>query len=96
MKLEVGEFYLNARGELVNIDEVNEDKIFYDSNCFTYYEDGSYIIQETKKDLIAHIPKELHFRICELIRGYHTIDSVKIFIDDCYKNKEKPLHFIDN
>lgn len=87
MKLEVGEFYLNANGEIIKIVEIhinNSNTEFYDSNSNSYSENGKFYIEsivESCIDLIAHIPKELHHSICELINDYHTNNYVKEYED---------------
>lgn len=40
---------------------------------------------ERKDKIVAHIPKELHFRLCEIIEDYHIDIEVKEFIDNNYK-----------
>ena len=84
MKLEAGEVYLRASGEIVKI-------IYCDSACcydideVEYLHDGKYVCGYRSNDLIAHIPKELHFRLCEIIEDYHIDIDVKEFIDNNYK-----------
>lgn len=93
MKLEVGEFYLNANGEIIKIVEIhinNSNTEFYDSNSNSYSENGKFYIEsivESCIDLIAHIPKELHFDIIKTIKAYHSDNSIKEYIDYAYNNK---------
>lgn len=43
---------------------------------------------QSKDKTVSHIPKELHYRICELIKDYHTSDRVKVFINSNYENRK--------
>ena len=77
MKLEIGEFYLTSEGEIAKIDGIDGDN-FLDSNFNSYKESGQYLSglfplsKHSKYDLIAHIPKELHYKIIKVINEYHT------------------------
>lgn len=76
MKLEVGEFYLTSEGEIAKIDGKDGDK-FLDSNFNSYNESGQYLSglfplsKHCKYDLIAHIPKELHFELLKMVNDYY-------------------------
>lgn len=85
MKLEVGEFYLSASGEIVNINGKDED-MFLDTNSNGYFLNGNVRPKDkiSSYDLIAHIPKQLHFRLYEIIEDYYTDFLVKKFIDANY------------
>ena len=91
MKLEVGEFYLSANGNITKIIECTDceelqDEYNYKSNDDEWYRyDGNYGENNSGKDLIAHIPKQLHFRLCEIIEDYYIDGDVKEFIDNNYK-----------
>jgi len=87
MKLEVGEFYLSAGGEIVEINFFNKFSMFEDINCNTYLENGKCNGDCREFDLIAHIPKELHYKICDLINDYHTIPIIRDSINNIYKKK---------
>ena len=41
----------------------------------------------SNRNLIAHIPKELHFDIIKTIKAYHSDNSIKEYIDYAYNNK---------
>lgn len=86
MKLEVGEFYLSASGEIVNINGKDGD-MFLDTNSNGYFLNGNVRPKDkiSVYDLIAHIPKALHFRLCEIIEDYYIDGDVKEFIDEHYK-----------
>ena len=87
MKLEVGEFYLSASGEVIKIDTFKEDS-FISNTKDSFFKNGLYINGEKHKfDLIAHIPKELHFDIIKTIKAYHSDNSIKEYIDYAYNNK---------
>ena len=91
MKLITGEFYLNAHGGIIKISKINKDGHYQDGNKTIYIDSGKeangYDIK-SDRDLIAHIPKQLHFRLCEIIEDYYTDIDVKEFIDDNYKMME--------
>lgn len=84
MKLEVGEFYLTEDGRVIKILE-NGKYQFLDKDDFIYDENGINDESNTNRNLIAHIPKQLHFRLCEIIEDYHIDIDVKEFIDNNYK-----------
>jgi len=87
MKLEVGEFYLSASGEVIKIDTFKEDS-FISNTKDSFFKNGLYINGEKHKfDLIAHIPKELHHSICELINDYHTNNYIKEYEDAVIQTK---------
>lgn len=88
MKLEVGEFYLTEDGRIIKITENKQKDLFLDSDDYFYNEIGVNDIINTNRNLIAHIPKQLHFRLCEIIEDYYTDIDVKEFIDDNYKMME--------
>lgn len=86
MKLEVGEFYLSANGEIVNING-KDGYMFLDTNSNGYFLNGHARPKDKTSvyDLIAHIPKKLHFRLCEIIEDYHIDIDVKELVDNNYK-----------
>ena len=61
MKLEINEFYLNASNEIIKIIG-KKDNVYFSSPLAGYHETGKAIpsVDDSKFDLIAHIPKELH------------------------------------
>ncbi|MGL5752144.1 MAG: hypothetical protein ACRCXT_16545 [Paraclostridium sp.] len=85
LKLESGEFYLTEDGRITKIVEKQEKDLYLDSDDYFYNDIGVNDIANTNRNLIAHIPKELHYRICELINDYHTNNEVKEFIDKIMK-----------
>lgn len=87
MKLEVGEFYLTEDGRIIKIDENKQKDLFLDSDDYFYNEIGVNDIINTNRNLIAHIPKELHFDIIKTIKAYHSDKSIKEYIDYAYNNK---------
>lgn len=78
MKLEVGEYYLSANGNITKIvdyidNEDKEDEYNYKSNDDEWYRyDGSYGTEIKNRDLIAHIPKSLHQHILNEINSFYT------------------------
>lgn len=98
MKLKVGEFYLREDKTIVQLvrmaTKLHNNESFVDSNLNVYVpkgfmisikEDGNPV--EKRSDIVAHIPKELHYRIYTLVKDYHTNNDVKNFIDDVYMDK---------
>lgn len=94
MKLEVGEFYLSANGNITKIIECTDceelqDEYNYKSNDDEWYRhDGNYGENNSEKDLIAHIPKELHYSICSMVEDYHTKKLTKTIVNFNYVVKE--------
>lgn len=87
MKLEVGEFYLTEDGRIIKIDENKQKDLFLDSDDYFYNEIGVNDFINTNRNLIAHIPKELHHSICELINDYHTNNYIKEYEDAVIQTK---------
>lgn len=87
MELKVGEFYLTEDGRIIKIAEKCDDNNYLDGDDYYYNKSGINDITDTKRNIIAYIPKELHYKIYELINDYHTNDEVKVFIDSNYENK---------
>lgn len=96
VELQVGEFYLSASGEIVKICSIGIEvinykntKVFYDIGD-NYYEYGGTCVGNIREfDLIAHIPKELHYMITKLINNYHTKENYKKSIKDIFKKENK-------
>ena len=89
IKIEQDGFYLNAMGEIVHI-ERRGDGYFLDENGNKYSINGVFGGgNNSDYDLIAYIPKELHYRILQRINNYHTVDATKIHINEMYKKDMK-------
>ena len=89
LKLEVGEYYLSAKGTIIKINHKNKQGFYIDSFSFDYNQNGdANMSTSSENDLIAHIPKELHYDIIKTIKAYHTDDITKHYIDNAYNNKE--------
>lgn len=86
IKIEQDGFYLNAMGEIVHI-KIRSDGIPKDEFGMKYTSDGKYCSVPSPYDLIAYIPKELHYNILKTINNYHKNESYKSFIDREF-NKE--------
>ena len=85
IKIEQDGFYLNAMGEIIHI-KTRGDGYFLDENGNKYSINGVFGGgNNSDYDLIAYIPKELHYRLLESINGYHTCKPVKTFINKLYK-----------
>lgn len=89
MKLKVGEFYLTEDGRIIKITENKQKDLFLDSDDYFYNEIGVNDIINTNRNLIAHIPKELHYRICDMVNTYHTDEKAKFHIDNSYINRKE-------
>lgn len=87
MKLEVGEYYLSAGGEIVEINFLNKYNMFEDINCNSYFENGQCDGDAMQFDLIAHIPKELHKHILNEINSYYTDKDFKEVVDSVWGDK---------
>lgn len=89
MKLEVGEYYLSAGGEIAQIQLINKKESMFPYQAISgsiYMQDGSYFEdEENEQDLIAHIPKELHLHILNEINIYYTDSIFKSIVDNVYK-----------
>ena len=83
-------YYLKANGTICKIKEISLDihtDNNYDTDNKSYYKDGSYYQDEVSdRDIIAYISPALQFEILRIIEAYHTTDSFKSMIDNCYKN----------
>ena len=95
MKLEVGEFYLSANGNITKIVECADceelqDEYNYKSNDDEWYRyDGNYGENNSQKDLIAHIPKQLHYKIMDIIKDYYTIPMIRDSINNLYEKRNQ-------
>ncbi len=87
MKLQVGEFYLSASGEIVNING-KDGYMFLDTSSNRYFLNGHVRPKDklSAYDLIAHIPKELHYDIIKRIKTYHIHSGIRDAIDTNYKH----------
>lgn len=85
MRLEVGEFYLNATGEILKIDCIRPFvNVFYDKNDNEYKENWKSF---QGIDLIAHIPKHLHKHILNEINSYYTDKDFKETVKSVWGDK---------
>ena len=84
MKLEVGEYYLSAGGEIIEINFLNKYSMFEDINCNSYFENGKCDGDAREFDLIAHIPKELHKHILNEINSYYTDKDFMEVVDSVW------------
>lgn len=89
IKIEQDGFYLNAIGEILHI-EIRDDGIPIDDNGHKYGEDGSFLdCSNSDYDLVAYIPKELHYSVLKTINNYYKNEDCKLFIDKEFKNVHK-------
>lgn len=89
MKLEVGEFYLTEDGRIIKIYENKQKDLFLDSDDYFYNEIGVNDIINTNRNLIAHIPKQLHYKIMDIIKDYYTIPMIRDSINNLYEKRSK-------
>lgn len=91
MKLEVGEYYLSAAGEIVQIQLINKKESMFPYQSISgsiYMQNGSYFEdEENEQDLIAHIPKQLHKHILNEINSYHTDIDFRKVVDNVWSDK---------
>ena len=87
MKLEVGEFYLTEDGRIIKITENKQKDLFLDSDDYFYNEIGVNDIINTNRNLIAHIPKELHLKIIESVTSYHTNNVYKKVVNESFRTR---------
>ena len=87
MKLEVGEYYLSAGGEILEISFLNKYKMFEDINENFYFENGKCDGDCREFDLIAHIPKQLHKHILNEINSYYTDKDFKQVVNSVWSDK---------
>lgn len=81
IKIEQDGFYLNAMGEIIHI-ETRGDGYFLDENGNKYSINGVFGGgNNSDYDLIAYIPKELHYGILQKIDNYHKSNSYKEFVN---------------
>ena len=92
IKIEQDGFYLNALGEILNI-ELGEDGIPFDDTGMKYTLDGKYCSVPSPYDLIGFIPKELHYWILQKIDNYHKSNSYKEFVN---REFEKDINEMQN
>jgi len=89
IKIEQDGFYLNAMGEIVHI-EIRGDDMPEDDNGYKYWEDGLCLgSSNSDYDLIAYIPKELHYRVLKTINNYYKNEDYKMFINKEFKKETK-------
>lgn len=84
MKLEVGEYYLSAGGEIIEINYFNTET-FEDINENLYFENGKCDGDCREFDLIAHIPKDLHLYLLQSINDYCIDEDFRETVKNIYK-----------
>lgn len=74
-----------ANGEIVEIVEKINTKLFRTSNRYSYYPNGRYSEDtETLKDLIAEIPKELHQHLIKEVMNYWQDEDFRNTVNNVY------------
>lgn len=88
MQLEAGEFYLSAGGNIYEIDYISNNCCYTRDSGIEYFLNGKFWNDDSESslDLIAHIPKELHWSIINQINSYHRNINSKNKIIRRYKN----------
>lgn len=89
MKIEVGEHYLAANGNIVKIRKHNPDIDLFVSNIDILHKDDGIVNNGFNNDfdLIAHIPKQLLNHLVVEANNYHTDNEFKNMIDNVYGDK---------
>ena len=87
MKIEVGEYYLSANGNIVKIIKQRLPTSLLVSNIDVLHKSDGTVNNgfDREYDLIAHIPKELHYDIIKRIKTYHIHSGIRDAIDANYK-----------
>lgn len=90
MKLENGQYYLAANGEIIKtVSESLMSGCFHTTDGKAYCLDGKYRDDiNSDIDLIAHIPKQLHKHILNEINSYYTDKDFKEVVDSVWGNKK--------
>lgn len=84
LKLEVGKFYMSANGDVVEIARKKENT-FYSTFGVGYLENGQYLMEtQTKLDLIAEIPKELHQHLIKEVMNYWQDEDFRNTVNNVY------------
>ena len=87
MNLEAGNYYLNANGEIVKINgSDNSLNTFLDTNDNEYKSNGVCVGGMRVFDIIAEIPKELHWNLMYNIKNFHTNKNVRKKLRRKYNN----------
>ena len=88
MNLKVGEYYLSAGGEIIEINYFNTET-FEDINENLYFENGECDGDAREFDLIAHIPKSLHLHILNEINSFYTDKDFMETVKSVWGNKKR-------
>lgn len=83
MILEVGEHYLTEDARIIKISEQKKD-YFLDNDDYIYSKTGVNDDENTERNTIAHIPKQLLNHLVVEINNYHTDNEFKQIIDNVY------------
>lgn len=87
MKLEVGEYYLTEDARIISIVKEYSKDNYLDKDDYFYSEQGLNDILNTKRNIIAHIPKQLHKHILNEINSYYTDKDFKEVVDSVWGDK---------
>ena len=86
--IKVGDFLLTQSGEVCKVIDLYEGDTYpIDTSSTTYnYEGRRYESKPNDLDIIATVPPAVMFEFYRILNQYHTCDSFKIILDNCYKN----------
>ena len=91
-----GDYLLTQNGEITKVYRNYGEYDMYPieaSNMRTYTYEGRIYKNEypNELDIIATIPPQVMFEFYRILNQYHTCDSFKTILDNCYKNHIEKL-----
>lgn len=90
LSLEGDKIYLTSLGEITKILH-KTGNLYKCSNGTEYNISGHDVRDDSSKDIIAEVPKELHFEMLRVINEYHTNKEFKFIVDKNYHNRNKQI-----
>lgn len=85
----VGDYLLTQSGEITKVyHNYGEDDTYpLETSITTYTLKGRrYEDEPDELDIIATVPPQVMFEFYRILNQYHTCDSFKTILDNCYKN----------
>ena len=89
----VGDYLLTQNGEITKVNVIRDDNTYsIDTSMNSYTLNGKKFVGEvTDEDIIATIPPQVMFEFYRILNQYHTCESFKTILDNCYKNHLEKL-----
>ena len=87
--VKVGDYLLTQSGEITRVSHNYgyEDTYPLDTSITTYTMEGRrYENEPNELDIIATVPPQVMFEFYRILNQYHTCESFKTILDNCYKN----------